>query len=144
MGGGGSGAYATCSDFPVLGGGTDSSGEMFMNGDVNWGSDASEAKISRNDARDLGGSGGGGGGGGSVTDRDGMGFMVFQSSIGVASDLSVNDPGYGSETGYKGDAEFGYDEFDEEEDDGRLSFWDNRVGGLQFFASLTLIHLSAI
>lgn len=109
---------------------------MFTNGDVNWGSVASEARISRNDVRDVGG----GGGGGSVMERDGMGFMVFQSCIGVTSDLSVNDPGYGSETGYKGDAEFGYDEFDEEEDDGRLSFWDNRVGGLQF--SLHCFHFS--
>lgn len=116
---GASAAYATCSDFPVAAG-TDSSGELFVNGDANW-SDVSEVKNSRRD-RD-GGSGAGGerenlGGGGSG------GFGQF----GVL-DTQGNESGYGSEPGYRGDAEFGYgDEIDEEEDDPRLLFWGERVG----------------
>ena len=43
---GASAAYGTCSDFPVAMG-TDSSGELFGNGDANWASDVSEAKNSR-------------------------------------------------------------------------------------------------
>ncbi|GFZ04588.1 hypothetical protein Acr_17g0001600 [Actinidia rufa] len=41
-----------------------------------------------------------------------------------------NESGYGSEPGYRGDAEFGYgDEVDEEEDDLRLMFWGEKLGG---------------
>ncbi|KAL5071804.1 hypothetical protein RYX36_022691 [Vicia faba] len=40
---GASAAYGACSDFPVAMG-TDSSGELFGNGDANWVSDVSEAK----------------------------------------------------------------------------------------------------
>ncbi|XP_058082908.1 uncharacterized protein LOC131230905 [Magnolia sinica] len=121
--GGASGAYATCSDFPVLVG-TDSSGELFVNGggDASWGSDVSEARNSRqNGGRDAGGggerenSGGGNGGGG--------------PSQGWVLEIPGNESGYGSEPGYRGDAEFGYgDEFDEEEDDGRVLFWGDRLG----------------
>ena len=42
---GASAAYATFSDFPVAAG-TDSSRELFVNGDSNWASDVSEAKNS--------------------------------------------------------------------------------------------------
>lgn len=41
-----------------------------------------------------------------------------------------NESGYGSEPGYRGDAEFGYgDEVDEEEDDPRLPFRGEQFGG---------------
>ncbi|MQL94375.1 hypothetical protein Taro_027018 [Colocasia esculenta] len=120
-GGGASGAYATCSDFPVAAGGTDSSGELFMNGDGNWGSDVSEARISRRDSKDAGSGGGG-------LDRDAPYSAPYQGGLG-ALDLQGNESGYGSETGYRGDAELGYgDEFDEEEDDGRVLFWGDQLG----------------
>uniref|UniRef100_A0A803L9U3 Uncharacterized protein n=1 Tax=Chenopodium quinoa TaxID=63459 RepID=A0A803L9U3_CHEQI len=79
-------ATATCSDFMVAAGGTDSSGELFVNGGASgnangWASDGSES-------------------------------------------------GYGSEPGYRGDAEFGYgDEIDDEEEDTRLLLWGERFGG---------------
>lgn len=114
---GASGAYATCSDFPVAAG-TDSSGELFVNGDANWASDVSEAKSSRRE-REGAVSGGGGG------ENLGGGFGQF----GVFDALG-NESGYGSEPGYRGDAELGYgDEFDEEDDDHRLLFWGDRLGG---------------
>ncbi|XP_057963888.1 uncharacterized protein LOC131155022 isoform X2 [Malania oleifera] len=111
---GASAAYATCSDFPVAPGpGTDSSGELFVNGDASWASDVSEAKNSRRD-RD-------------VADKENLGCGFGQ--IG-SFDALGNESGYGSEPGYRGDAEFGYgDEVDEEEDDPRLQFWGERVGG---------------
>ncbi|XVF21976.1 hypothetical protein REPUB_Repub12eG0134900 [Reevesia pubescens] len=112
---GASAAYGTCSDFPVAVG-TDSSGELFVNGgDANWASDVSEA---RNYRREKGDGGSGekeslGGVGGQIGGFDGQG----------------NESGYGSEPGYRGDAEFGYgDEVDEEEDDARLLFWGDRFG----------------
>lgn len=94
--------------------GTDSSGELFGNGEANWASDVSEAKNSRRDKEN----------GGSVEKENlGVGF-------GLGSDGPGNDSGYGSEPGYRGDAEFGYgDEFDEEEEDARLLFWGDRFGG---------------
>ncbi|KAK9282560.1 hypothetical protein L1049_005481 [Liquidambar formosana] len=111
---GASAAYATCSDFPVAAG-TDSSGELFVNGDANWASDVSEAKNPRRE-RD-------GGGGGERENLVG-GFGQF----GVY-DAQGNESGYGSEPGYRGDAEFGYgDELDEEEEDQRLLFWGDRFG----------------
>ena len=109
----GSGTYATCSDFPILAG-TDSSGELFLNGDANWGSDVSDVRPSRREGKDLGS--------GCLMDRD-----IFHG----VHDFQWNDPGYGSETGYRGDAEFGYgEEIDEEEEDGRLIFWGDRSGGM--------------
>ncbi|RHN81120.1 hypothetical protein MtrunA17_Chr1g0195591 [Medicago truncatula] len=113
---GASAAYGTCSDFPVAMG-TDSSGELFGNGDANWSSDVSEAKNSR----DCGGSG--------EKEKEkenvGVGF-----GVNGCSDANGNESGYGSEPGYRGDAEFGYgDEFDEEEDDHRLLFWGNQLVG---------------
>ncbi|CAL5437232.1 unnamed protein product [Camellia sinensis] len=43
-------------------------------------------------------------------------------------DCLGNESGYGSEPGYRGDAEFGYgDEFDEEEDDHRVLFWGEKI-----------------
>ncbi|XP_077227442.1 uncharacterized protein LOC143860578 [Tasmannia lanceolata] len=108
---GASAAYATCSDFPVAAG-TDSSGELFVNGDLNWASDVSEAKNSRKDGKDVGG-----------VERENL----WQ---GGGLDSQGNESGYGSEPGYRGDVEFGYgDEFDEEEDDGRVLFWGDRFGG---------------
>ncbi|PON55325.1 LYR motif protein [Trema orientale] len=114
---GASAAYGTCSDFPVAVG-TDSSGELFVNnGDANWSSDVSEARNSRRD-RD------GGGGGSGEKENLGSGF----GPIG-GFDLQGAESGYGSEPGYRGDAEFGYgDELDEEEDDARLLFWGNQFG----------------
>ncbi|KAF5190728.1 Lyr motif protein [Thalictrum thalictroides] len=112
---GASAAYATCSDFPVAAG-TDSSGELFVNGDANWSSDVSEVKNSRKEGKDSGGSG----------EKENLGFGSWQFG-GV--DAQGNESGYGSEPGYRGDAELGYgDEFDEEEDDGRVLFWGERIG----------------
>ncbi|XP_010259559.1 PREDICTED: uncharacterized protein LOC104598949 [Nelumbo nucifera] len=111
---GASAAYATCSDFHVAVG-TDSSGELFLNGDAYWYSDISEARNSRREGRDAGGG-----------ERDNLGSSSWQ--IG-AFDAQGNESGYGSEPGYRGDAEFGYgDELDEEEDEGRLLFWGDRFG----------------
>lgn len=86
--------------------GTDSSGELFVNGDANWSSDVSEAK------------------------KDGSGEKeVLGNGSWQIVDAQGNESGYGSEPGYRGDAEFGYgDEFDEEDDDGRLLFWGERFG----------------
>ncbi|KAF8387858.1 hypothetical protein HHK36_026520 [Tetracentron sinense] len=114
---GASAAYATCSDFPVAVG-TDSSGELFLNGDANWASDVSEAKNSRRERRD--------GGGG---ERENLGFGSSQNGL---VDSQGTESGYGSEPGYRGDAEFGYgDELDDEENDGRLLFWGERLGAMQ-------------
>lgn len=96
--------------------GTDSSGELFGNGDGNWASDVSEARNSRKE-RDGGGSG--------EKENPGVGFGPSGGFDGQG-----NESGYGSEPGYRGDAELGYgDELDEEEDDSRLLFWGNRFGG---------------
>ncbi|OVA02642.1 hypothetical protein BVC80_9091g153 [Macleaya cordata] len=111
---GASAAHATCSDFPVAAG-TDSSGELFVNGEANWSSDVSEAKNSRKDRKDSGGGGG---------EKENMVSGSWQNGN---LDNQGNESGYGSEPGYRGDAEFGYgDEFDEEEDDGRVLFWGER------------------
>ncbi|KAL5122277.1 hypothetical protein HKD37_02G003107 [Glycine soja] len=112
---GASAAYGTCSDFPVAMG-TDSSGELFGNGDPNWSSDVSEAKNSRRERERDGGSG--------EKENVGVGF-----GVSGCSEANGNESGYGSEPGYRGDAEFGYgDEFDEEEDDPRLLFWGDQLG----------------
>ncbi|XP_004292660.1 PREDICTED: uncharacterized protein LOC101313678 [Fragaria vesca subsp. vesca] len=112
---GASAAHGTCSDFPVAIG-TDSSGELFGNGDANWASDVSEARNLRKE-------------------RDGVGSGEKETTPGVGFgpgggfDAQGNESGYGSEPGYRGDAEFGYgDELDEEEEDARLLFWGNRFG----------------
>lgn len=113
---GASAAYGTCSDFPVAVG-TDSSGELFVNGggDANWASDVSEARNSRREKGENGGTNGSG-----EKENVGWQFGGFEAQ-GVES-------GYGSEPGYRGDAEFGYgDEVDEEEEDGRLLFWGDRL-----------------
>ncbi|KAJ8898610.1 hypothetical protein K2173_004223 [Erythroxylum novogranatense] len=105
---GASAAPGTCSDFPVAMG-TDSSGELFGNGDANWASDVSEAKNYR--------------------EREERDYMVGCGQFGNF-DPQGNESGYGSEPGYRGDAEFGYgDEVEEEEDDSRLLFWGNHYGG---------------
>uniref|UniRef100_A0A803NQS1 RNA helicase n=1 Tax=Cannabis sativa TaxID=3483 RepID=A0A803NQS1_CANSA len=110
---GASAAYGTCSDFPVVVA-TDSSGELFVHGEANWSSDVSEARNPRRD-RD-------GGNGEKENLVSGFGPIGGFDSQGVES-------GYGSEPGYRGDAEFGYgDEVDEEEDDTRLLFWGNQFG----------------
>ncbi|PSR85983.1 4-coumarate--CoA ligase-like [Actinidia chinensis var. chinensis] len=112
---GASAAYATCSDFPVAAG-TDSSGELFVNGDSNWASDVSEA--ARNTRREIDGGSG-------ERESSSVGFGVIGNC-----DNQGNESGYGSEPGYRGDAEFGYgDEVDEEEDDQRLMFWGEKFGG---------------
>lgn len=120
---GASAAYATCSDFMVANG-TDSSGELFVNVgmDVNWGSDVSEAKgsVLRKEREGNGNAGGG------VGERENLSGGVGQ--IG-SFEGQGNESGYGSEPGYRGDAELGYgDEFDEEEDDPRLMFWGHHFG----------------
>ncbi|GMH02620.1 hypothetical protein Nepgr_004459 [Nepenthes gracilis] len=106
------GATATCSDFMVAAGGTDSSGELFGNGgDVNWSSDVSEAKNSRRDRAE-----------GVIGEKQHPGS-------GFGLDAQWGDSGYGSEPGYRGDAEFGYgDELDEEEEDAKLLLWGERFG----------------
>ncbi|XP_060963025.1 uncharacterized protein LOC115698598 isoform X1 [Cannabis sativa] len=110
---GASAAYGTCSDFPVVVA-TDSSGELFVHGETNWSSDVSEARNPRRD-RD-------GGNGENENLVSGFGPIGGFDSQGVES-------GYGSEPGYRRDAEFGYgDEVDEEEDDTRLLFWGNQFG----------------
>lgn len=117
---GASAAYGTCSDFPVAVG-TDSSGELFGNGEANWASDVSEVKNSRRDKDNGNGSG--------EKENLGVGF----GQLGYL-DAQGNESGYGSEPGYRGDAEFGYgDEFDEEEDDAKLLFWGNHFGGIRKF-----------
>jgi hypothetical protein len=88
--------------------GTDSSGELFVNGDANWASDVSQAKNS-------------------VKERE-----EKENLLGVGNVIGNLDSesGYGSEPGYRGDAEFGYgDEVDEEEDDARLLFWGHHFQG---------------
>ncbi|XP_010456030.1 PREDICTED: uncharacterized protein LOC104737525 [Camelina sativa] len=101
------GAHGTCSDLPFAVG-TDSSGELF--GEANWGSDVSEAaRHSRRERRDSGGE---------KEASGGFGFAVGIDPMG-------NESGYGSEPGYRGDAEFGYgDEFDDEEEDVKPLFWE--------------------
>ncbi|KAG5231741.1 mitochondrial zinc maintenance protein [Salix suchowensis] len=94
-------AHGTCSDFPVAVG-TDSSGELFVNGDANWASDVSEAKNS-------------------IKEREEKENLL---GVGCAFGNLDSESGYGSEPGYRGDAEFGYgDEVEEEEEDARLLFW---------------------
>ncbi|KAJ4828990.1 hypothetical protein Tsubulata_031719 [Turnera subulata] len=103
-----SAAQGTCSDFPAAAA-TDSSGELFGNstGDANWASDASEVRVS------------------SRREKEERESLV----AGQFSNLEGNESGYGSEPGYRGDAEFGYgDEIDEEEDDARLLFWADSWG----------------
>ncbi|XP_059298049.1 uncharacterized protein LOC132050686 [Lycium ferocissimum] len=108
----------TCSDFPVAVG-TDSSGELFVNGDMNWTLD-NVSEVTRNLLRKEKEGG----------ERESSNLNVLQGQIGSFEGLG-NESGYGSEPGYRGDAEFGYgDEFDEEEDDQRLSFWGDEFGAL--------------
>lgn len=88
--------------------------------DVNWGSDVSEVKGSvvrkEKDGNGIGG------------ERESLSGGVGQ--IG-SFDGQGNESGYGSEPGYRGDAELGYgDEIDEEEDDPRLMFWGHNFGGI--------------
>lgn len=111
------GATATCSDFMVAAGGTDSSGELFGNGNGNgWASDVSEARRERE--RGERGSGNGNG------EREGS-----ISGFGFGFDAQGSESGYGSEPGYRGDAEFGYgDEVDDEEEDGRVLLWGDGFG----------------
>ncbi|KAF4389728.1 hypothetical protein F8388_009861 [Cannabis sativa] len=121
-----SAAYGTCSDFPAsVAVGTDSSGELFVHGETNWSSDVSEARNPRQD-RD-------GRNGDKENLVSGFGPIGGFDSQGVES-------GYGSEPGYKGDAEFGYgDEVDEEEDDTRLLFWGNQFGVVVFLVGYASI-----
>ncbi|XP_047322807.1 uncharacterized protein LOC124926600 [Impatiens glandulifera] len=114
---GASAAYGTCSDIPVTVAGTDSSGELFLNGDLNWGSDVSEANAAaaaaaRNNHHNNHNNSSG------EKENSSLGHGQMENNQG-------NESGYGSEPGYRGDAEFGYgDEFDEEEDDQqRVLFW---------------------
>ncbi|KAJ9171816.1 hypothetical protein P3X46_015129 [Hevea brasiliensis] len=114
---GASAAYGTCSDFP-LAVGTDSSGELFGNGDANWTSDVSEAKNSSRRERER-----------EREEKENLGIGVGFGQFGNF-DAQGNESGYGSEPGYRGDAEFGYeDELDEEEEDARLLFWGDQFGG---------------
>ncbi|KAB2618529.1 hypothetical protein D8674_014398 [Pyrus ussuriensis x Pyrus communis] len=89
---GASTVYGTCSDFLVVVG-TDSSRELFGNGDANWASNVSEARKSRKGREEGGGS-------------------------GKKENVGGNESGYGSEPSYRGDVKFGYgDEFNEDEED---------------------------
>ncbi|XP_008789864.1 uncharacterized protein LOC103707238 [Phoenix dactylifera] len=114
-----SAAYATCSDFPLAPGGTDSSGELFVNADSRWGWDVSEARILRKESRDVGG--------GVGLERESSGLGSFQGGgCSRALESQGNESGYGSEPGYRGDVELGYD--DEDDEDGRQLFWGEQVG----------------
>ncbi|KAH7676620.1 AttH-like protein [Dioscorea alata] len=116
-----SAAYATCSDFPLAAGGTDSSGELFNGEGSCWGSDASEVRVTKKEGKENGGS----------LERESSGSVMYQGGGGVsgATETQGNESGYGSEPGYRGDGELGYDdEIDEEEDDGRMLFWGERLG----------------
>ncbi|KAJ8500569.1 hypothetical protein OPV22_011121 [Ensete ventricosum] len=121
--GGVSAAYATCSDFPFAAGGTDSSGELFVNGDGSWGSDVSEAaRMTRREGREVGGGGGLEREGSALGTLQGIGSVVVLESQG-------NESGYGSEPGYRGDGELGYDdEFEDDDDDGKQLFWGEEIG----------------
>lgn len=122
---------ATCSD---------SSGEL-----MSWGSDFSEIRIPRH--REGRG------------DNSGLSFTAEKEGVGSGSGLvgtggagqekdplQGNESGYGSEPGYRGDAELGYgDEFDEDEEfDARhLLFWgDHRIRGAFIIFHCYLIHVS--
>lgn len=121
-----SAAYATCSDFLLAPGGTDSSGELFVNGDWSSGWDINEPRISRKESRDVGG--------GAGLERESSGFGPFQGGgwSGALESQGI-ESGYGSEPGYRGDGELGYgDEFDEDDDDGRQLFWGKQFGGKVF------------
>ncbi|EOA38803.1 hypothetical protein CARUB_v10011110mg [Capsella rubella] len=106
----------TCSEFQFAVGGTDSSGELFC--EANWSSDVSEA--ARNSRRDRDSS---------VGEKEGGFGLGF--GIGVVEPMG-NDSGYGSEPGYRGDAEIGYG--DEEEEDSKPLFWGvvTAIMGLSF------------
>lgn len=105
--GGVSAANATCSDFPFANCGTDSSGELFLNGDGSWSSDVSDARASKKEGREVG-----------------SGEGTSSGSYLGLLDSQGNESGYGSEPGYRGDVELGYgDEVDEEDDDVRHLFW---------------------
>ncbi|XP_051142276.1 uncharacterized protein LOC127259171 [Andrographis paniculata] len=108
---GASAANGTCSDFHMVAGGTDSSGELF--GDLNWASDVSDRNSRRERERE--GSGGG--------EKEHVSGACGQFGN---CDSQGNESGYGSEPGYRGDAELGYD--DEEEDDPRVLFWGDEFG----------------
>ncbi|CAI9778481.1 unnamed protein product [Fraxinus pennsylvanica] len=111
-------AYGTASDYPMVAGGTDSSGELFLNGggDANWASDVSEAARNPRRERESNGSG----------ERENLSSGCGQLG---QSDSQGNESGYGSEPGYRGDVELGYgDEIDEEEDDLRALFWGEEFG----------------
>ncbi|KAK9733677.1 hypothetical protein RND81_04G083700 [Saponaria officinalis] len=100
---------ATCSDFMVAKSGTDSSGELFGNNVNGWASDVGEGRRESNN--------------GNVGGEVGVGFGFD----GVGS-----ESGYGSEPGYRGDAEFGYgDELDDDEEEGArlLMLWGQSLGG---------------
>eukprot|EP00250_Pteridium_aquilinum_P015841 c22793_g1_i1 orf=156-1535(-) len=107
---GASAAYATCSDIPMPG--TDSSGELFFYGDgggISW---ESEYSLS---------------GEGVVQRIDGVDVL----HAWIVSETQNLESGYGSETGYGGDGELGYeddgvpDEQDEEEREQlRLGPWN--------------------
>ncbi|KAF7846810.1 hypothetical protein BT93_L3710 [Corymbia citriodora subsp. variegata] len=119
------GASAAASDFPMVVG-TDSSGELFGNGD--WASDVSEARINNGLRRDKDGGGGGSG------ERENLGSGFGQTGH-FGDVVPGNESGYGSEPGYRGDAEFGYgDEVDEEEEDARALFWGHQFGGIKHLA----------
>ncbi|XP_028771209.1 uncharacterized protein LOC114728463 [Neltuma alba] len=111
---GASAAHGTCSDFPVAME-TDSSGELFGNGDANWSLDMSEAKNSKRDKERDGGS----------AEKENLGIGFGASGV---SDVNGNESGYESEPGYRGDAEVGYgDEPDEEDDDARMLFCGDQL-----------------
>ncbi|KAH6757847.1 hypothetical protein C2S52_023265 [Perilla frutescens var. hirtella] len=105
-------ANGACSDFMVAAGSTDSSGELF--GEGNWASDVSE----RNLRREKEGS-----------DEGEREFVISGYGMLGSCEIQVNESGYGSEPGYRGDVELEYgDELDEEEDDRRALFWGEECG----------------
>lgn len=107
---GASAAYATCSDIPMPG--TDSSGELFYGGGIGWDSEISLS------------------GEGVVQRIDGVDVL----HAWIVSETQSLESGYGSEPGYRGDGELGYeddgvpDEQDEEEREQlRLGPWNESI-----------------
>lgn len=107
---GASAAYATCSDIPMPG--TDSSGELFYGGGIGWDSEISLS------------------GEGVVKRIDGVDVL----HAWIVSETQSLESGYGSEPGYRGDGELGYeddgvpDEQDEDEREQlRLGPWNEGI-----------------
>lgn len=98
-----------------------------MIGDWSWGSDASEAaRVTRREGREVAV--------GVRLERETSGFGGIPGVGGAGMlESQANESGYGSEAGYRGDGELGYDdeiEDEDEDDDGKQLFWGEELGGM--------------